>query len=166
MLDHLRRMTAGSYGPYEVSMWVMELLVLALIAYEVVHNFRKERKDHRRQALLNERVLALSRCMDNGQRLLSSIPNPQYAKDFAKVQEWIDAARTWAEETNAFIALHSMGASAAFSLITDSEKVAPLVYGPSGASFGLYGHTRECYQRLVVQLENLRRIIERPEAYF
>jgi hypothetical protein len=150
-----------TYGPYEISMWLMEFLVLALIAYEVVTGILHRRQARKRHLV----VLELSRMMDKGQRIQSIVPDPLITTDYQILKKWMDSAEAWATDANTFLTSHSEHAARAFSLITNSGEVDSVVLA-SGRHFALTGELRERYQRLIVHLENLRRIAETSEAYF
>jgi hypothetical protein len=74
----------------------------------------------------------------------------------------------WSGETNAFLFLsaQSARASASFMLIVASSTSDRMVNKSTGETVYLHGPTRECYQRLLVQLNNLRGIMEKPDVYF
>jgi hypothetical protein len=150
--------------PFDWLMFALEALVASLILYEVVVSGKRHRAEQRRQSLTNERVLVLSKLMDKGLRIKSTVPDPSGTSDFQIIQRWMDTVQAWADETNSFLASHSSRASAAFLLVTDAGNMDSVVYA-SGRQFILIAETRAWYQRLIVQLENLRRIMERPEAY-
>ena len=145
-------------------MFVIETAVLALIGYEVIVGAVRHRREQRRRANLNGLVAEISALMEKGLRLRSTVPLPD-SNWHLFVQPWIDSVNHWCEETNGFLATHSARASQAFLLVTDSGSVDNVVQS-GGRQFVLLGLLRERYQPFVVQLSNLRRIIERPEAYF
>jgi hypothetical protein len=147
--------------------WLMlaiEALVLLLISYEVLAGQIRHRRDQQRRSTITERVVALSAFMDKGMRIKSCVPDPQIT-NWQLVKPWMDSVQKWTDETNAFLAGHSSRASSAFMLTTDAGHMDTVVYS-AGRQFALFGDVRECYQRFAVQLANLRRIIEQPEAYF
>jgi hypothetical protein len=124
----------------------------------------RRRTGHQRRVFINEKVSALSIFMDKGLRIQEIVPDPQVTSDFSIIQRWMADVRAWTDETNTLLRTLSPQASAAFMLITAAEKMSTFVVS-SGRGFYLMGDVRECYQKMVVQLENLRRIIERPDAY-
>jgi len=75
-----------------------------------------------------------------------------------KVHEWV-------EKTNMFLAGHSASASTAFMLVTDAELTNTTIHS-GGRQYFAIGSVQKPYQELVVHLENLRKIIVKPEAYF
>lgn len=151
--------------PIDVVTLVVEVLVFALILFEVGNGIYHRRKDRQRRLLINARVLELSRMADKGGRIRSIVPDPSITSDYQILARWMNTANEWIKETDAFLSRYSAHASAAFLLIADAGTVDNVVYS-GGRQFVLLGEIRECYQRLVVHLENLRRITEIPDAYF
>jgi hypothetical protein len=145
-------------------MLVIEALVLLLILYEVIAEQIRHRTEERRESMLNERVLMLSKLMDRGLRIQSIVPDPQITNQ-QSIDPWFEIVRQWIDEANEFLLNHSANASAAFLLVTDAAQMDSAVYS-SGRHFYVTGLVREHYQKLVVHLENLRRIMGKPEAYF
>jgi len=82
-----------------------------------------------------------------------------------EIADWILKAKDWSEDTNAYLARYSGRASASFSLVVTSTAADSVVHTPT-SSFPVTGRLREHYQKLLVQLDNLRRIMEKPDAYF
>jgi hypothetical protein len=151
--------------PFDWLMLIIEALVLLLILYEVVAEATRRRTERQRSVFIARQVLALSRLMDHGQSLQSTVPEPQITSDYQIIQRWMDSVTKWTEGTNGFLVSQSSVASAAFLLVTDASAADNLVHR-AGRSFLVGGELGRFYQRLVMQLANLRRIIERPEAYF
>ena len=151
--------------PFDWLMLVIETLVLLLIFYEIIAETIRRTREHRRQSSINERVVELSRFVDRGLRLQSVVPDEAITTDQRIMAKWLAGLEMWTEEANAYLLLHSPRASAAFLLTSNAGDVNYFVVS-LGRQFALNGRMRESYQRLVVQLENLKRIIERPEAYF
>src|SRR5579863_1680120 len=166
-----RHLWSTEYGPFDR---LLEMGVFLLIAYEVVVNVVRHRKDHKREKHLSAIVRSLTELMDKGQQLRWKIPNPtEYGptqivqeRYVTKINEWLILVAGWREETNRFMLLHSVRASTTFLLVVNSHAIDNLVTPPNGWSFTLSGHIREMYQLFVAQLDNLRNIAERPEAYF
>jgi hypothetical protein len=154
---------SDSYGPLDR---FLEIGVFLLIAYEVIVGIVRHRGTTKRQRELGRIVASLSKLMDKGQALQGSVPDPSRA-DWPILESWIKSVDAWSGEMNAFLFLgaRSARASASFTLILDSSASDRVVNKP-GESFNLHGPTRECYQRLLVQLSNLRGIMEKPDVYF
>jgi hypothetical protein len=151
--------------PIDVVTLIVEVSVFALILFEVISGIIHRRQEHQRRLFINERVLELSRMADKGGRIRSIVPDPSLTSDYQILARWMNAANEWIKDTDAFLLPLSAHASAAFLLIADAGTMDSVVYS-GGRQFALHGEIRECYQRLVVHLENLRRITEIPEAYF
>lgn len=150
--------------PIDVWMFIIELLVLGLIGYEVVVGWLRHREGERRRIFLGARVSDLSKLMDKGQRIQSSVLDPSLS-NMQILQPWIDSAEAWNTETNDYLGHYSPRASSAFMLVADAGNMDNVVFG-SGRYFSLHGTIREVYQRLAVRLSNLRRIIEQADIYF
>jgi hypothetical protein len=150
--------------PIDWLMLVIEALVLLLILYEVIVGDIRHRRERQSRLAISKRVSELSWLMDKGQRIQTCVPDPQIT-NWQLVKPWIDSVQAWKEETNTFLAARSPRASSAFMLITDAGNMDSVVHF-SGRQFALTGEVREFYQRLVIQLANLRRIMEQPDAYF
>jgi hypothetical protein len=147
--------------------WVMlgvEVLVVLLISYEVFVGEMRHRRERRMRLTVSNIVLELSRLMDKGRRLQSSVPDPGIMNPQV-VKPWKDSVDAWTEETNTFLVSHSSRASSAFMLVTDAGNMDSVVTS-GGRQFALTGEFREFYQQFVVRLANLRRILEQAEAYF
>jgi hypothetical protein len=103
--------------------------------------------------------------VDEGLGLQRSVPDT--AKEESDVLKlWIVNAKAWSNKTNEFLAACSQRASAAFLLVHDSSSADSIVFTPEGEFFYVASPVREHYQRLLMQLNNLRQIIEKPEVYF
>jgi hypothetical protein len=148
--------------------WVtlgVEVLVLGVIALEIFFDSRRRGAEHRKRLTINERLVDVSKMMNKGQRIQSIVPDPYGTSDPPILKRWTESVEAWVKETNSSLAQYSSRAATAFLLITDAGSRDSVVYA-SGRQFILTGETRECYQKLVAHLENLKRIMEIPEAYF
>jgi hypothetical protein len=162
--------------------WLMlgiEALVLLLIAYEVKIGIRERAKQRKQELELTNAVAFLSGLMSKGDHIRRDIPSPyeipagggleeQEQWVSTKRYEWQQRALRWIRESNEEIAKRSQRAASVFMLIAEPPKATPVQVTdkPIGYSFTIVGNDREVYQRLVALLDNLRRIIEKPEAYF
>jgi hypothetical protein len=146
-------------GTRPIDWWMLaiEALVLILIAGEAGIGIRHWWK-------LRPPIKVVRKQISKGQHLRQSIP--VHSHDENALWDWQNTVNAWSIETNETLAKFSIQAAAFFQLIVASSEVSPLVYGASGISFQLSGHSREAYQRLSIQLSNLRSIMEKPEAYF
>ncbi len=162
-----RHLLFDSYGPLDR---LLEIGVFVLIAYEVTVGILTRRKEHKRRLFLAGILADLSNFMEKGQKVQQAIPrpisDPTTDATWKNITDWMDSVRTWNEETSTFLVHHSPRAYAAFSLVVGAKHADSVVYMQSGDSFPITGQFRECYQKLLVQLDNLRQIMGKPEAYF
>ena len=82
--------------PFDWLMFFIETAVLALIGYEVVADWRRRRTEQRRLAMLNDRVLTISRWMDKGRRIQSTVPDPQIS-NMQIVNPWLAIVKDWTQ---------------------------------------------------------------------
>ena|SRR5437868_1250173 len=178
MCDAIPRIFRLLFGsPQPIEWWLLgaDLAIVALIIWldvpERLHKLKVQRC-----------VADLGEFMDKGQKLMSTVPRPvsggagpssrstsNLPSYSGNVSAWRTAVEEWITETNHFLTSKSPRAAAAFMLISVTGVVAnpQIVYTESGESFPISEDTlRESYQRLVVRLDNLRSIMEKPEAYF
>lgn len=160
----LRHMFGGT-RPIDWLILAVDALVLLVIVYDTLADALRRRRERKKQSMLNERVVPLSRLMDRGRRIQSIVPDPSITSEPRIIQNWVDSVGQWTEETNGILVANSAAASAAFLLTAHAEQMDTAVYS-GGRQFFLTGAVKQPYQQLVVKLENLRRIIGRPEAYF
>jgi hypothetical protein len=164
-LCHTLRRMFGGVKPFDWLMLGIETAVLLLILYEVVVGIVRHRRATRREKELKQIVTSLSRFMDEGLGLQRNVPDT--AKEETKVlQSWMTSTKAWGDKTNEFLAARSQQASAAFLLVHDSSSADSIVFTLAGEFFYVASPVREHYQRLLTQLNSLRQIIEKPEAYF
>lgn len=154
--------------PFDWLMLGVEVAVLLLIAYEVCVGKYRHGKERKRRLTIARIVMNLSEFMDKGQQIQANVPEqfPLDANEYDKFVVFKLAVEHWSNDTSQFLAHHSPRASAAFLLVVDSTSPDSLVYRRNGNTFALHGPLRECYQRLLAQLSNLKNIIEKPDAYF
>jgi hypothetical protein len=150
--------------PFDWLMLVVEVLVLVIIAYEFIAEALRRRTDQKRRLFLNALVLRLSPLIDEGERIRSTAPDPLATTQYF-ITRWTDSVSSWTKKTEALIAGHSSSASATFMLISESQCVDDAV-SYHGHHFFLSGPTSETHKALTLHLENLRRMVDRPEAYF
>lgn len=150
--------------PFDWLMFLIETAVLLLIAYEVWTGAQQRRREQQRQVRINGFIAELGPLMDKGLRLRSTVPDPSIMNPQI-YQPWLVSVAKWVEETKAFLATHSEAAAETFALVTDSKSVDTTIHA-GGRIFFVIDPVKDPYQRLVVHLANLRRIIDKPEAYF
>ena len=149
MLDTLRRLF-GDSRPIDMAMLVIELLVLALIAYEVtdklVHRWKLER---RKKMLL--RLLAEAQEL---QQAAFTLPE---ANDNASVIAWWNRVQPWERRTNEQLSRYSKQAAGAF-MYSGSR--------PDKHYMGVAIGAQVYYGMLMWRMESLRNILEKIGAYF
>ena len=153
----VKHLLSHEYGPLDR---FLELSVLILIAYEVVMGVRHRHQIKRRNTIVN-RLFAF---MEKGQQLQAAIPNPAVLPD--AVGSWLEQVEIWKSQTKAFLAPLSPKAASAFMLVINAGTADKQVRRPDGARFGVGGMIADAYQVLQINLDNLRQIMEKPDAYF
>jgi hypothetical protein len=157
-----KHLLSDSYGLWDR---FLELGVFLFIAYEVIVNIVRHRREKRRQKELKQIVVSLSQFMDEGVGLQRSVPDTA-KEEVGVLQSWMTNTKAWGDKVSECLATHSLRASAAFLLVHDLSLSDSVVFAPSGELFYLLSPLREHYQRLLTQLNNLRQILEKPEVYF
>jgi hypothetical protein len=148
--DSLGGTSGAQLGWYEVSMWVMELLILLGIAYEIYVTVDTRRQERRRQTCIMRRVAALRELLSSGQTLQNSSPKllePNPGK-------WIESFEAWTKAAQALLGSYSPQAEVTFLL------------DPKDRGLDLVGGAQAQQALLRARLNNLRGIIEKPEVYF
>ena len=150
ILDTLRRMR-GESAAYSISMWIMEFIVLALIAYEVYAGIRDRRESRKRKRIIDERVRAVREAISKGQHIQCSAVSIGHSGTAA----WAQLALKWTADTQTVMAFFSAQAEAAF---LDVSEASPMnVHERMGAP--------QEYSHILARLKNLRGIMENPEVY-
>lgn len=157
VLDTFRRIFVGS-RPIDILMLVIELLVLMLIGFEVGTALWHKLKMRRRRS-------ALLPYLERGQKLLSSTPEEPVVA-YAGIEEWIQQVKSWTSDTRNFLDRYSSNASFAFMSTVRSGTVQRAARRPDDTPFLVSGRLGDAYQLLQSKLDNLRRIVAQPEAYF
>ena len=170
LIDLLRRLRDILFGVDvpRIDYWLLivdVLVLLAILYFEGLAEFR-HRADIRRRAFIDQKVLGLSALWDKGQRIRAIVPSSVTITEREKVPQWIAEVESWIKETESFLDGSSSRALKSFMCVTDAAKINPWVNDSPAAGFFVRGEAQAVYQRMIVQLGNLRRIIERPEAYF
>ena len=149
MLDTLRRMFSDT-RPVDVSMLVIELLVLLIIGIEggiaLVGWCRRRKK-----------IAKVGEFMIRGQSIQSKAPVGQASQQ--NLTEWISLAEAWEKETNNYLSKYSAQATAAF-LQDVSTAMMSVSYNRVTPDI------RVQFERFSTRLINLRSIMEKPEVYF
>lgn len=158
-----KHLLSDSYGPWDRG---LELGVFLLIAWEVIVNIVRHRGATGRQREVATILTSLCQFMDEGLGLQRSVPDTA-KEEWGVLETWMKNTNAWGGKASKFLAAHSRQASAAFLLVHDSSSADSVVFTPSGDDFFYVASPiREHYQRLLTQLNNMRQIIEKPEAYF
>jgi len=145
MLDTLRRLFFGGAKPIDRTMLVIEVLVLGVIAYETISAIWRKRTVHKR---LN----ALFALMEKGISLQQAPPDTD-----AAAHDWAQAVDVWITETTQVLSKYSAQAVASFN-----HQGKPASISHAGISGIAHGH----HAQLLIRLENLRAIMEKPDVYY
>jgi len=149
--DTLKRILYGA-RPIDKTSLVVELLVLALITYEVGSSIWHRIRQRRR----SRRVLA---CFVQGKALEGSAPRPEIS-DGTLISNWTKSVETWSAATLKLLTRYSAEASAAF--LHQSGGIESATTYNQEAAVG----ARETYKVLRDRLDHLHDIIKRPDVYF
>jgi hypothetical protein len=151
---------------------IIDLLVLIVIVCSEIIGWWRHHKQSKRDRHVRKILDKLYLLMEEGRAIMSAVPNPSgdaiYDAVTGEVTEWIKSVGAWNKQTKELLEQISSKALATFEL-TSETGISPnpqIVYKQSGYSFSLRGLQGQTYKRLVSQLNNLRRIAEKPEAYF
>ncbi|HKI00012.1 MAG TPA: hypothetical protein VJ999_12960 [Candidatus Sulfotelmatobacter sp.] len=151
--------------PFDWLMLFIEVAVVGLILYEIIADDIRRRAEARHRLFVDTQTVALAMRLTLGERLQRAIPNSSFAATKAAEDVWRRDVDSWTETTQLFLAGHCSQAAAEFMRLTDVEHVIAYV-GTQPHGYYVRGESVNDYRNLIVRLENLRRIISRPEAYF
>jgi hypothetical protein len=132
---------------YSISMWVMEFLVLALIAYEVGSVIFHRRK-------VRTQLAGIFNLISKGHTIQRSALREVAGEE--RINEWITSVNEWDEETATFLKRFSSQAVATFQQGVWRDASYAGVAFNAQRSLGL----------LLLRLDNLQGIMEKPEVYF
>ncbi len=138
----------SSVTPFDWLMLIVELLVLLLIAYEVATNVLHKRR-------VNHRLKAIFAIMHKGQALQAAVPGGN--ADNNAITAWNDAVLAWINDANNLLSTYSPQASASFLHEPGGNTIK---YSP--VAMTAHNH----YVFLLMRLNNLRSIMEKPDVYF
>jgi hypothetical protein len=147
MLETLKRFSHSD--SYLISMWAMEFLVLALIAWEVIGEIRRHR-------VVNRRLKRLFDVMEKGHALQRTAP--RIGASSMAAAEWINSVDEWDQQAQGTLKSYSVQAVASF--LHDTSGLVPPWYESIATG------ARLKYVTLISRLDNLRGIMEKPEVYF
>lgn len=161
----LRHWLFGEYGPFDR---LVELAVLAAILYEIIAEVVRRRAEAKHKRFINQQILGLTQRLTKGERIHGGVPNTTASNEQSAGranEAWIAEVRTWITETNVLLFSHSPRASTEFMSVADAGHVNLYVGNPPHGYY-LRREAIEWYRNLAIHLENLRRIVNTPEAYF
>jgi hypothetical protein len=145
MLQSLKQFSHSD--AYLITMWLMEFLVLLLIAWEVIAAIR-------RHHVMRKKLKRLFTAMEDGQKLRALAP---VRTGYEETMTWVESVKAWTDGTAMLLQGYSQSAALFFLHQDDlSVKLNP----PSGVT--RVGD----YMQLVRRLNNLRSIMENSEVYF
>jgi hypothetical protein len=79
---------------------------------------------------------------------------------------WTYEANMWTKNTSVFLSSLSGRATTAFSIVVNTRESDRMIYSPKHGACYFSGELGDCYQTFLRHLENLQKIMEKPEAYF
>jgi hypothetical protein len=161
----LKHWLFGDYGPLDR---LLEMTVVALILYEIIAEVIRRRAEARHKLFIHEQTLALMQRLTKGERLHGGVPNTTNSNQQVADRDngvWIEQVREWVAGTNSVLSAHSPKASSEFMSLADAGHV-NLYVGNAPHGFYLRGESAGWYKALAIHLENLRRIVGTPEAYY
>jgi len=130
-------------------MLLIELLVLVLIAYEVWATVSERRATAKRKKTVDERIVAVRQALSKGMILKQGAVVP----GGTGVSEWVVSVKQWMEDTRVLLRSYSEQADLAFVY---SGMIFPLTYNVCES---------ELFVALMAKLDNLQRIMEKPDVY-
>ena len=154
------------FGEVKTFDWLtlsLTALTVVLLVYQIVSDQCRRKAAARKNFLLNEKALTLSLLLDRGRRLQKTVLDEVITSDYQSVNKWVQDVNEWIKQT-CLILTDQPKALESFMQIEGYERVNTYV-DFSGRGFWVTRCSQLPYQKLVVYLENLRRIIEIPEAY-
>ena len=164
MCDAIHRVFVLLFGhPERIDIWILvvDALIVALIAWVDIPE-----KLHKRR--VGKRLASLLPFVERGQELQRTIPEYDATYDAVTGKEWMNSVVMWGKETRTFLEQCSPAGARLFEHTAETAQLVnpQYVHTESGRSFPIHGDQRDSYQRLVARLNNLHRIMEKPDAYF
>ena len=158
MVDQWRRISLGHYTGYEISMWVMEFLILVLVGYEVWDTVWTRITNRRRGRQLRERSEQVFMCIDKGQDLLLDAPSSgaDHNKAIKDALDWSKRVADWDSNTLQVLSDFPEVASTSFADNSAVELASP----PE-----IVRQAHRHYSLLKQRLKVLHAIVEKPERY-
>ena len=142
---------------------IISAVTLSLLIYQIASDGLRRRRERARKSFLEGKTRLWSSLWDKGRRLQHSVYDEMLGNAHL-VGPWIESVEGWIRET--CVALDDQpSALDFFRQIGDIDRVNTYV-NFAGRGFYVTGRSQPVYQRLVIHLENLGHMVERPEAYF
>jgi hypothetical protein len=136
-----------SYGPFDR---VVEVLVFAAIAFEIVRSLLQGRRKKRRLA-------ALYMLISKGKKIRAVAPMGYGNSNEKSIAEWRGTHAAWVTETNTFLLKYCWPHTSALFMEQDANPPAyPAIAVP----------VQREYAHLASGLEKLKGIMENPDGYF
>jgi len=139
---------------YDVSMWIMEALVVLLVGYEVIHGRLRERTEGKRHTQIEKRQSALFDLIARGRALQRTVPS---SREVARVDSWCSSVDAWKKDVRGLLESYSQKAVAAFDEFSIEDQSRDFRIAP-----GAWPH----HVHLAGLIEKLVSIAEKPECYF
>jgi hypothetical protein len=148
-----KHIMSNEYGPLDR---ILEFLVFALIAYEVVAGIVRGLRERKRAKIVCERSEKIRQIVAKGQELQSD--TPRFGTNMMAIAAWTNSVKEWLLSAQELMGSYSPQAVVALSHDTSGE-VPPWWDSIAVAARIQYG-------TLIASLNNLQRILEKPEVYF
>jgi hypothetical protein len=145
----------GDIRPVDWIIIVIEVLVLALIAYEVVHDIAHRWKIRRRVKFVVGLIFEGVDLQQSLFKLQQSTTDGVVPAD--TIAAWTEAVNNWTQKTIDRLQRYSVQAGYSF---------AHIVSKPSSVYTGVPKGTSDIYGDLAWRINALRKIMENPDAYF
>lgn len=154
-------MLSETYGRYEISMWVMELLILLLVGYEVWETVWGKIKANRRARQVKQRSDTIFLLMGAALELMSAAPSKwAHEPDLNKAREehlkWCESVKVWVLQAGNKLREFPATATGVFM---DDSTVTSADYSD------VHPHVHRFYVLLNRKMANLRAIADKPERY-
>ena len=163
----VKHLLSREYGPIDR---LVELGVFVLIAYEVIINAIRHRREFKHKKRIRVIVKEISKLIDEGRDLQAVVPyalcTSLAGESGQDLNQWVTSITAWRRKVEVYFESRSQNALHVFSIITNAHQMDSLFQTQRMGKIALTGMVRETYQELSAQLSNLGKIVEQPEAYF
>jgi hypothetical protein len=154
-----RMITEGS-RPIDWISLAVEILVLGAILWF-------ELPEWRHKGRVRTIVSSLESFLHKGEELQMTVPDPNTSQGAEQwMIHWIKGVNAWSSETHEFLLKHSARAAWNFMFIVNIGVADREVKRANGVTFHVFGRFGDDYQQFQLKLDNLRRLMEKPESYF